>query len=62
MLQLSSVFRDGGLRDRSGMFCYKDHIHKSNTPVFAIAGDQDLICPPDAVYGMSLLYTFIQNF
>lgn len=50
LLQLSSVFRDGGLRDRYGIFCYKDHIHKGNTPVFALAGDQDLICPPEAVY------------
>lgn len=59
LLQLSSVFRDGGLRDRSGIFCYKDHIHKGSTPVFAIAGDQDLICPPEAVYGISLLNTII---
>ncbi|KAA3463708.1 AUX/IAA protein [Gossypium australe] len=26
-----------------------DHLHKSNVPVLAIAGDQDLICPPEAV-------------
>ncbi|KAL2605718.1 hypothetical protein GLYMA_09G180200v4 [Glycine max] len=50
LLQLSSVFQKGGLRDRSGTFFYKDHLHKSNVPVLAIAGDRDLICPPEAVY------------
>lgn len=52
LLQLTTVFRNGGLRDRSGTFCYKDHLHKSNVPILAVAGDQDLICPPEAVYGM----------
>lgn len=52
LLQLTSVFRNGGLRDRSGTFSYKDHLHKSNVPILAVAGDQDLICPPEAVYGM----------
>lgn len=51
-MQLSSVFQKGGLRDRSGTFFYKDHLHKSNVPVLAIAGDRDLICPPEAVYGI----------
>lgn len=51
LLQLTTVFRNG-LRDRSGTFCYKDHLHKSNVPILAVAGDQDLICPPEAVYGM----------
>ncbi|XXG45358.1 hypothetical protein AAC387_Pa02g0463 [Persea americana] len=50
LLQLTTVFRNGGLRDRSGTFCYKDHLHKSNVPILAVAGDQDLICPPEAVY------------
>ncbi|KAF8399070.1 hypothetical protein HHK36_014936 [Tetracentron sinense] len=50
LLQLTTAFREGGLRDRSGTFFYKDHLHKSNVPVLAIAGDQDLICPPEAVY------------
>ncbi|XP_058088990.1 uncharacterized protein LOC131235704 isoform X2 [Magnolia sinica] len=50
LLQLTTAFRDGGLRDRSGTFCYKDHLHKSSVPVLALAGDQDLICPPEAVY------------
>lgn len=49
LLQLTTVFRNG-LRDRSGTFCYKDHLHKSNVPILAVAGDQDLICPPEAVY------------
>ncbi|KAK8470472.1 hypothetical protein PHAVU_004G153400 [Phaseolus vulgaris] len=50
LLQLSSAFQEGGLRDRSGTFLYKDHLCKINVPVLAIAGDQDLICPPEAVY------------
>ncbi|XP_027923804.1 uncharacterized protein LOC114181530 [Vigna unguiculata] len=50
LLQLSSVFQEGGLRDRSGTFFYKDHICKINVPVLAVAGDEDLICPPEAVY------------
>ncbi|KAK9750425.1 hypothetical protein RND81_02G196000 [Saponaria officinalis] len=50
LLQLTTAFREGGLRDRSGNFLYKDHLHKSNVPVLALAGDRDLICPPDAVY------------
>ncbi|XP_039040501.1 uncharacterized protein LOC120178772 isoform X2 [Hibiscus syriacus] len=50
LLQLATAFHEGGLRDRSGTFFYKDHLSKSKVPVLAIAGDQDLICPPDAVY------------
>ncbi|CAK9151278.1 unnamed protein product [Ilex paraguariensis] len=50
ILQLTTAFREGGLCDRSGTFFYKDHLHKSNVPVLAIAGDRDLICPPEAVY------------
>ncbi|GAU25630.1 hypothetical protein TSUD_49820 [Trifolium subterraneum] len=34
---------------RDGTFFYKDHLHKSNVPILAIAGDKDLICPPEAV-------------
>ncbi|XP_009357248.2 uncharacterized protein LOC103947980 [Pyrus x bretschneideri] len=49
LLQLTTAFREGGLRDRSGTFLYKDHLNKSSVPVLAIAGDQDLICPPEAV-------------
>uniref|UniRef100_A0A2C9UKM8 AB hydrolase-1 domain-containing protein n=1 Tax=Manihot esculenta TaxID=3983 RepID=A0A2C9UKM8_MANES len=49
ILQLTTAFRDGGLCDRSGKVLYKDHLHKSNVPVLALAGDQDLICPPEAV-------------
>lgn len=52
ILQLTTAFRDGGLCDRSGKVLYKDHLHKSNVPVLALAGDQDLICPPEAVEGM----------
>ncbi|XP_022878481.1 uncharacterized protein LOC111396311 isoform X3 [Olea europaea var. sylvestris] len=50
LLQLTTAFRAGGLRDRSCQFFYKDHLHKSNVPVLALAGDRDLICPPEAVY------------
>ncbi|KAK1325790.1 hypothetical protein QJS10_CPA01g01585 [Acorus calamus] len=50
LLQLTTAFREGGLRDRSGKFSYKDHLHNCDVPVLAIAGDQDLICPPEAVY------------
>lgn len=50
VLQLTTAFKDGGLRDRSGKFFYKEHLHKNNVPVLAIAGDRDLICPPEAVY------------
>ncbi|GAV75751.1 LOW QUALITY PROTEIN: hypothetical protein CFOL_v3_19227, partial [Cephalotus follicularis] len=49
ILQLTTAFREGGLCDRSGKFFYKDHLNKSNVPVLALAGDQDLICPPEAV-------------
>ncbi|XP_075661138.1 uncharacterized protein LOC142630967 isoform X2 [Castanea sativa] len=50
LLQLATAFQEGGLRDRSGTFFYKDYLRKSNVPVLALAGDQDLICPPEAVY------------
>ncbi|XP_073301417.1 uncharacterized protein [Primulina huaijiensis] len=50
LLQLTTAFREGGLRDRSGKFFYKDHLHESNVPVLAFAGDHDLICPPEAVH------------
>eukprot|EP00258_Populus_trichocarpa_P047432 XP_024463451.1 uncharacterized protein LOC7482855 isoform X2 [Populus trichocarpa] len=49
LLQLTTAFQNRGLCDRSGKFFYKEHLHKSNVPVLAIAGDQDLICPPEAV-------------
>ncbi|KAK8564003.1 hypothetical protein V6N13_005780 [Hibiscus sabdariffa] len=49
LLQLTSAFRERGLCDRNGKFFFKDHIHKTNVPVLAIAGDRDLICPPEAV-------------
>ncbi|KAL2324136.1 hypothetical protein Fmac_023194 [Flemingia macrophylla] len=49
ILQLTTAFRERGLCNRNGTFFYKDHLHKSNTPILAIAGDQDLICPPEAV-------------
>ncbi|KAH7856987.1 hypothetical protein Vadar_007669 [Vaccinium darrowii] len=50
LLQLSTAFQDGGLCDRSRNFFYKDHLHRGSVPVLAIAGDRDLICPPEAVF------------
>ncbi|KAG2667515.1 hypothetical protein I3760_15G119000 [Carya illinoinensis] len=50
LLQLTTAFQKGGLRARSGTFFYKDHLRKTNVPILALAGDQDLICPPEAVY------------
>ncbi|XP_011038746.1 PREDICTED: uncharacterized protein LOC105135532 isoform X2 [Populus euphratica] len=49
ILQLTTAFQNGGLCDRSGKFFYQDHLHKNKVPVLAIAGDRDLICPPEAV-------------
>lgn len=51
LLQLTTAFKKGGLCDRTRTVYYKDHICKTNVPVLAIAGDRDLICPPEAVYG-----------
>jgi hypothetical protein len=51
LLQLATAFQEGGLCDRSGTFFYKEHLCKSNVPILALGGDQDLICPPEAVYG-----------
>ncbi|KAJ8562984.1 hypothetical protein K7X08_031436 [Anisodus acutangulus] len=50
ILQLTTAFREGGLRDRSGKIFYQDNLHKTNVPVLAVAGDKDIICPPEAVY------------
>ncbi|KAF4350996.1 hypothetical protein F8388_021703 [Cannabis sativa] len=49
LLQLTTAFKEGGLRDRKGTFFYKDHLRKCKVPVLALAGDKDLICPPEAV-------------
>lgn len=50
LLQLSTAFHRDGLCDRSGSFFYKNHLNKSKVPILALAADQDLICPPEAVY------------
>ncbi|VAH62990.1 unnamed protein product [Triticum turgidum subsp. durum] len=50
LLQLATSFRDGGLRNRAGTFFFKEHLGKIKVPVLALAGDEDLICPPEAVY------------
>ncbi|KAH1063861.1 hypothetical protein J1N35_028848 [Gossypium stocksii] len=56
IMQLTSAFGDKGLCDRSGKLSYRDHLNKSNVPVLAIAGDQDLICPPEAVEETAKLF------
>ncbi|KAJ6970078.1 hypothetical protein NC653_034604 [Populus alba x Populus x berolinensis] len=43
-----SSIQEGGLQSRSGSFLHKDPLGKSNVPALATAGDQDLICPPEA--------------
>jgi pimeloyl-ACP methyl ester carboxylesterase len=53
LLQLTTAFRDGGLCNRNGTFFFKEHLHKIKVPVLALAGDEDLICPPEAVYGLA---------
>ncbi|KAL6842444.1 hypothetical protein ACP4OV_027679 [Aristida adscensionis] len=50
VLQLTTAFREGGLCSRDGTFSYKNHLRECRTPVLALAGDKDLICPPEAVY------------
>ncbi|CAN0916208.1 hypothetical protein LINGRAHAP2_LOCUS29593 [Linum grandiflorum] len=49
LLQLTTAFREGGLRDRSGKILYKDNLSNCEIPVLALAGDEDIICPPEAV-------------
>ncbi|CAN1241479.1 hypothetical protein LINPERPRIM_LOCUS4977 [Linum perenne] len=49
LLQLTTAFREGGLRDRSGKILYKDNLRNCDIPVLALAGDEDIICPPEAV-------------
>lgn len=51
LLQLTTAFREGGLCNRTATFYYKNHLQNCSVPVLALAGDQDLICPPEAVYG-----------
>lgn len=58
ILQLTTAFKERGLCNRNYTFFYKDHLHKSNVPVLAIAGDVDLICPPEAVKGISRCLCF----
>lgn len=56
---LTSAFPEGGFRNRAGTFCYKDHLHKCDVPVLALAADEDLICPPEAVYGIRYVFEFV---
>lgn len=50
LLQLATAFESTGLSDRNRTFFYKEHLHRTNVPILALAGDQDLVCPPEAVY------------
>lgn len=34
---LTSAFPEGGFRNRAGTFCYKDHLHKCDVPILALA-------------------------
>ncbi|KAG2319862.1 hypothetical protein Bca52824_013075 [Brassica carinata] len=56
LIQLTTAFRAGGLRDRTGKFYYKDHLSRTSVPVLALAGDRDLICPPVAVEDTAKLF------
>lgn len=49
LLQLATAFQPRGLRNRTGTFFFKEHLTAATVPVLAVAGDQDLICPPLAV-------------
>jgi pimeloyl-ACP methyl ester carboxylesterase len=51
LLQLATVFKPGGLQNRKGSVKYMDRLRSCKVPVLAIAGDEDLICPPIAVTG-----------
>lgn len=54
MLQLASLFRGGGLRDRSGKVQYSKGLKDCTVPVLALAGDKDPVCPPQLVKGQKL--------
>lgn len=54
LYHLTTVFQPGGLRSRDGSVGYKDLLKNCKVPVMAIAGDRDMICPPDAVVGKVL--------
>lgn len=49
LLQLATVFKPGGLQNRKGTISYMERLKSCKVPVLAIAGDEDLICPPIAV-------------
>lgn len=59
MGELSSTYKSC-LKKAS--FFYKDHLHKGNVPVLAIAGDRDRICPPEAVFGIVCVNTPLSLF
>ena len=58
LLQLTTAFRDGGLCNRNGTFFFKEHLDKIKVPVLALAGDEDLICHPEAVYRLAMSSIF----
>lgn len=58
LLQLATVFKPGGLQNRKGTISYMERLKTCKVPVLAIAGDEDLICPPIAVTGKYLHFNF----
>ncbi|KAG8055780.1 hypothetical protein GUJ93_ZPchr0001g31072 [Zizania palustris] len=52
LLQLTIAFLDGGLYYQGGTFLLKQHMRKIKVPVLALAGDEDLIPPLEAVYAL----------
>ncbi|CAI7889528.1 unnamed protein product, partial [Closterium sp. NIES-54] len=46
LLQMESIFTPGGLRSRSGSISYLKGLRDCYTPVLALAGDSDGVCPP----------------
>lgn len=59
LLQLATVFKPGGLQNRKGTISYMNRLRSCKVPVLAIAGDEDLICPPIAVTGKYLHCNFV---
>lgn len=55
LLQLATVFQPRGLQNRQGTVFYKEQVKHCKVPVLAIAGDEDLICPPPAVVGKTCI-------
>jgi alpha-beta hydrolase superfamily lysophospholipase len=44
LLQLATLFEEGGLQSRCGTLRYVDHLSQVDTPVLAVVGDRDRQC------------------